>query len=114
METTNQTTTSQIATELETLKIEIKGHQEQIETSHAALKTAQARSKELTQELCRQLGVSYHASKNSGTGKTRNFSPEAIERIRAGQKTRWAKYHANKAQEQTGTTSVTTAAASNN
>jgi hypothetical protein len=103
-------TTSQIAEELEKLKTEINGHQEQISTSHEALKTAQARSKELTQELCKQLGVSYHAAKNSGTGKTRNFSPEAIERIRAGQKARWAAYHARKAQEQTGTANVAASA----
>jgi chromosome segregation ATPase len=102
MENNNQTT-AQIATELETLKTEIQSHQEQITTSHDALKTAQARSKELTQELCRLLGVSYHSSKTPGAGKSRNFSPEAIERIRAGQKTRWAKYHAAKTQEATPT-----------
>jgi Asp-tRNA(Asn)/Glu-tRNA(Gln) amidotransferase A subunit family amidase len=109
METLN---TTQIASELEKLKTEITQHQEQISTSHEALRTAQTRSKELTQELCRQLGVSYHASKTSGTGKTRNFSPEALERIRAGQRARWAKYNANKAaqQQQTGNTAVASAA----
>jgi hypothetical protein len=104
-------TTSEIAVELEKLKTEIQGHQEQIFISHEALKTAQARSKELTQELCKQLGVSYHATK--GTGKTRTFSPEAIERIKAGQKARWAKYHANKSQEQQGNTTVATSSAVN-
>ena len=92
-------TTAQIATELEDLKNQIRSHQELISLNHELLKTAQARSKELTQELCKQLGVSYHSSKNTGTGKSRNFSPEAIERIRAGQKARWAKHHAEKAQQ---------------
>ena len=104
-----------LATELEDLKTEIgryqteiTNHQTAITEAEAGLAAAQARIKELTKDLCKALGVPYTAPKGKSTktegGKTRSFTPEAIERIRAGQRNRWAKY--NQKKEQEGSASV--------
>jgi len=106
-----------LATELEDLKTEIgryqteiTNHQTAITEAEAGLAAAQARIKELTKDLCKALGVPYTAPKGKSTktegGKTRSFTPEAIERIRAGQRNRWAKYNQKKEQEQAGSASV--------
>jgi chromosome segregation ATPase len=116
-------TATQLATDLDEAKTQVTTHQSQIEelqtqiSEHeTGLATAQNRVKELTKELCKQLGVPYTAPKTKGgtsTGKTRTFKPEALANIKAGQKKRWEKFHANKTQQQDGNTTIAAGANAN-
>ena len=117
---TTNTNTTQLATDLDEAKNQVTTHQQRIEAlqteiseNETGLTAAQGRVKELTKELCKQLGVAYTApkSKASGTGKTRTFTPEAIQRIRDGQKKRWENARNKKTQQETQDGSATVAAA---
>ena len=123
---TTNTNTTQLATDLDEAKAQVVLHQQQIEqskseitTAESALTAAQNKVKELTKELCKQLGVPYTApkSKTTGSGKTRTFTPEARQNIIDGQKRRWEKKRQAKLlqqQQQEGSATVAAGATPTN
>jgi hypothetical protein len=107
---TTNTNTTQLATDLDEAKAQVLAHQTaitecqtQITEHETALTGAQNKVKELTKELCKQLGVPYTApkTKTTGSGKTRTFTAQARQNIIDGQKRRWENARKNKTQETT-------------